>query len=63
MAYPNRTYSTVKLPGASGTTKFLDVPTNGGPNGADEAAKVKPIEYYVATELTGAGRVRTTPSD
>lgn len=63
MAYPNRTYSTVKLPGASGTTKFLDAPTNGGPNGADETSKVKYIESYVATELTGAGRVRKTPTD
>ncbi len=63
MAYPNRTYSTVRLPGASGTTKFLDTPTNGGPNGSAEAAKVKPIEYYVATQLSGAGRVRTTPTN
>ena len=60
MAYPNRTYGTVTHAGAASTSRFLDVPVNGGTDGEDTADIEKYIESFVATEQQGIGVVETT---
>lgn len=60
MAYPNRTYATVTLPGAAGPSRFLDTPVNGGYTGADAPDLTKYIESFVATEATGVAVVEET---
>lgn len=59
MAYPNRTYANVTLPGADATTKVLETPVDGGREGADADGSAY-IEGFIATEETGVGRVETT---
>lgn len=60
MAYPDRTYATVILPGAKTATKILDTPVDGGMDGADTPGKTKYLENFVAIEATGVGVVQTT---
>ncbi len=59
MAYPDRTYVTVTLPGAKNPTKILDTPVDGGLDGSDTPGKVKYLENFVAIEDTGVGHVET----
>lgn len=59
MAYPDRTYTPVTLPGAKSTTLILDTPVDGGMDGADTPGKTKYLENFVAIEATGVGRVQT----
>lgn len=57
MAYPNRTYATVTLPGAASTSKFLETPVNGGYGGSTAASATKYIEDFATLEATGVGVV------
>ena len=63
MAYPDRTYATVTLPGAKSPTRFLDTPVDGGSGGATTANKTKYIEVFAAIESTGIGVVETESED
>lgn len=54
MAYPNRTYANVTLPGAASATKVLKNPVDIDVDGEDY------LEGFIATEETGVGRVETT---
>lgn len=60
MAYPDRTYATVTLPGAANPSKFLDTPVDGGYTGAAAPGMVKYIESFVVTEASGVGVVAET---
>lgn len=59
MAYPNRTYANVTLPGAAATTKVLKTPVDGGIAEAAVNGETY-INAFIATEETGVGRVETT---
>ena len=61
MAYPNRTYGTVTHAGASTTSRYLDVPVNGGKGGTATAAKTQFVETFVTMENTGVGKDKKTP--
>lgn len=54
MAYPNRTYATVTLPGAKEATKVLKSPAKVQADGEDY------LESFVATETTGVGKVKNS---
>jgi len=59
MAYPNRTYTPVRLPGAAADTLILDTPVDGGYDGSDAPNKVKYLEFFAIVEDTGVGHVAT----
>lgn len=61
MAYPDRTYADVTLPGAKETTKVLRSPVDGGREGASADGRTY-INGFIATEETGVARVETTSS-
>lgn len=60
MAYPDRTYATVRHAGAASDSRMLDSPVNGGADGEDTPDIQKFLEAFVATEQQGVGVVKDT---